>query len=74
MTKAIRKAIMRRSKFKNIFHKTRAKEDWNNYKKQRNFCVNLLCNTKKDYFESTEYKNVLQIIDNRNPVNSQAFF
>ena len=74
MTKAIRKAIMRRSKFKNIFHKTRAKEDWNNYKKQRNFCVNLLCNTKKNYFESTEYKFFLQIIDNRNPVHSQAFF
>ena len=33
MTKAQRKAIMHRSKLKkNIFHKTRAKEDWNNYK------------------------------------------
>ena len=27
-----RKAIMRRSKLKNIFHNTRAKEDWKNYK------------------------------------------
>ena len=35
--KALRKAIMHRLKLKNIFHKTRAKEDWNNYKKQRNF-------------------------------------
>ena len=50
MTKTLRKAIMHMSKLKTIFHKTRAKEDWNNYKKQRNFCVNLLCNTKKDYF------------------------
>ena len=32
MTKALRKAIMHRSKLKNIFHKTRAKEDWKNYK------------------------------------------
>ena len=32
MTKALRKTIMHRSKLKNIFHKTRAKEDWNNYK------------------------------------------
>ena len=33
MTKAIRKAIMQRSKLKNIFQKTKAKEGWNNYKK-----------------------------------------
>ena len=52
MTKALRKAIMHRSKLKNIFHKTRAKEDWNNYKKQRNFCVNLPLNTRKDYFKN----------------------
>ena len=32
MTKALRKAIMDLSKLKNIFHKTRAKEDWKNYK------------------------------------------
>ena len=68
MTKALRKAIVHRSKLKNIFHKTRAKEDWNNYKKQRNFCVNLLRNTKKDYFEKlnmndlTDDKKVLKTI------------
>ena len=56
MTKALRKAIMHRSKLKNIFHKTRAKEDWNNYKKQNNFCVNLLRNTKKDYFQKLNIK------------------
>ena len=30
MTKALRKAIMHRSKLKNVFHKTRAKEDTKN--------------------------------------------
>ena len=49
MIKVLRKAITHRSKLKNIFHKTRTKEDWNNYKKQRNFFVNFLRNTKKDY-------------------------
>ena len=29
MTKALKKSIMHRSKLKDIFHKTRAKEDWN---------------------------------------------
>ena len=36
MTKAPIKAIMHRSKLKNIFHKTRAKEDWNNYTNRGN--------------------------------------
>ena len=36
MTKAPIKAIIHRSKLKNIFHKTRAKEDWNNYKNRGN--------------------------------------
>ena len=62
MTKALRKAIMHWSKLKNIFHKTRAKEDWNNYKKQRNFCVNLLRNTKKDCFQKL---NVKDLTDNK---------
>ena len=62
MTKALRKTIMHRSKLKDTFHKTRAKEDWNNYKKQRNFCVNLLCNTKKDYFQNL---NIKDLADNK---------
>ena len=33
MTKALRKAIMHGSKLKTVFHKTKAKEDWNNCKK-----------------------------------------
>ena len=49
MTKALRKAIVHRAKLKNIFHKTRAKGDWNSYENQRNFCVNPLRKTKKDY-------------------------
>ena len=61
MTKTPKKAIMHRSKLKNIFHKTRLKEDWNNCKKQRNFCVNLLRNTKKDYFQKLNIKDLTDI-------------
>ena len=53
---------MHRSKLKNIFHKTRAKEDWNSNKKQRNLCGNLLRNTKKDYFQKL---NVKDLTDNK---------
>ena len=62
MTKALRKPIMHRSKLKSIFHKTRAIEDWKNYKKQRNSCVNLLRNIKKDYFLKL---NVKDLADNK---------
>ena len=62
MTKTLLKALMHKSKLKNIFHKTRAKEDWNNYKKQRNFCVNLLRNTTKDYFGKL---NIKDLTDNK---------
>ena len=58
MKKSLRKAIMHRSKLKNIYNKTRANEDWDNYKKQRNFCVNLLQNTKKDYFQKLNLKDL----------------
>ena len=72
MTKSLRKAIMHRSKLKNIFHKTRAKEDWINYKKQRNFCENLLRNTKKDYFQKL---NIKDLADNKKILeNNQTFF
>ena len=47
MTKALRKAIMTRSRLKNAYLKTRNSKNWENYKKQRNFCTNLLKKNKK---------------------------
>ena len=58
MSKALRKAIMHRSKFK----KKRTDIIWTNYKKQRNFCVTLLRRTKKDYFQNL---NVKDLSDNK---------
>ena len=49
---------MHRSKLKTIFHKTRTKEDWSNFKKQRNFCAKILRNTKKDYFQKLNIKDL----------------
>ena len=57
MSKALRKAIMVRSKLKNKYNKNRT-ENWDSYKKQRNFCVNLLKKTKKDYFNDLNIKNI----------------
>ena len=39
MTKALRKAIVTRSRLKNIYNKKRSYENRDKNKKQRNFCV-----------------------------------
>ena len=62
MSKALRKAIMHRSKLKNIYNNYRTEDNWANYKKQRNFCVNLLRKTKTEYFQKL---NVKDLSDNR---------
>ena len=62
-------------RLKNIFHKTRetrAIEDWDNCKKQRNFSVNLLRNTIKDYFQKL---NIKDFINNEKILgNNHSFF
>ena len=50
MTKVLRKAIMISSRFKNAYLKTRNSKNWQNNKKQRNFCTNLLKKTKSETF------------------------
>ena len=47
MTKILRKAIMKRSKSRNKFKEERNIENWSEYKRQRNFCSNLLKQSKK---------------------------
>ena len=56
--KQLRKAIMRHSRLKNIYNKTRSPENWNNYKKQRNFCVDLQRKTKRFHFEQINIKDI----------------
>ena len=46
MTKALRKAIMTRSRLKNIYLENQNITSYNNYKYQRNFCTNLFQNKK----------------------------
>ena len=58
MTKQLRNAFMWRSRLKNIYNKTRSPENWDNYKKQRNFCVDLLRKTKRSYFEQINIKDI----------------
>ena len=57
MTKTLKKATMHGSKFKNIYNKKRTNDNWTNYKKQRNLCVNLLRKTKADYFQNLNIRD-----------------
>ena len=58
MTKNLRKEIMKRSKLKNNFNKNRNHENWCKYKTQRNYCVNLLRKSKKQYFSNINVSDV----------------
>ena len=50
ITKPLRQAIIKRSKLKNKANKTKLLTDIRNYKKQRNYVVNLNKNAKVEYF------------------------
>ena len=57
LSKAFRKAIIHRSKLKK-YNKYRTEGNWVNYKKERNFCVNLLRKTKTEYFQKLNVKDL----------------
>ena len=53
---------MKSSKLNNNFNKNRNHENWCKYKTQRNYCVNLLRKSKKQYFSNI---NVSDVTDNK---------
>ena len=62
MTKGLHKAIMKRSRLRNKFLRDRTEMSRKEYKKQRNFCVNLLKKAIKDHIANVDVNSVL---DNR---------
>ena len=58
MSKALRKAIIHKSKLKKKHNKKRTDVNWANYNKQQNFFVTLLWRTKKDYFQNLNAKDL----------------
>ena len=58
MIKDLLKAIMKRSKQRSKFLKSRKLSDRKNYISQRNICKNLLKNTKRTYFNNLDIKKV----------------
>ena len=62
VSKKLSNTIMHRSKLKNRYNKIPNELNKNSYKRQRNFCVNLLRKEKKKFYETLDL-NVLE--DNR---------
>ena len=58
MNKTLVKAIMVRSKLRNIFLRNKTEENRSNYSKQRNLCVTLLRKSKREYFGNLNEKNL----------------
>ena len=58
MTKALRKAIMKRSELESKCAKNKTNENLKSYKKQRNFCSKLYKKERKKYYEMLDLKNV----------------
>ena len=56
MNRLLSKAFMNRSKLKKLYNKNPTTQNHNNYKKQRNFCVNLLKKEKKNYYSNLDLK------------------
>ena len=58
MTKALRKAIMKRSELESKYVKNKTNENLKSYKKQRNFCSKLYKKERKKYYERLDLNNV----------------
>ena len=58
INKTLLKEIMKRSKLNNRFLKDWTDENKNSYQLQRNYCVALLCQTKKEYYGNLDEKKV----------------
>ena len=52
VNKSLRKAIMKRSRLKNIYNSTKNVNDYSNYKKQRNLVLNLSKPSRRQFFEN----------------------
>ena len=60
-TKKLRKEIMGKSKLKNNFNKDRNHKSW--CKTQRNYCVNRLRKSKKQYFSNINVSDVTKFLE-----------
>ena len=54
MTRALRKAVMLRSRLRDRYYKDQTIENWNKFRKHRNSCVKLFRREKRNYHNSLD--------------------
>ena len=54
MTRALRKAVMLRSRLRNRYNKNQTIENWNEFRKHRNSCVKLFRREKRNYYNNLD--------------------
>ena len=64
MTKSLRKSIMTRSMLRNKYNRNRTYKNWIIFKRQRNKCVKILRNVKKEYLSNLNVKDVTEDVGN----------
>ena len=62
MNRVLRKATMLRSRLKNRYNKSSTAENWEAFRRQRNLCVKLFRNEKKNFYKNL---NISDITDNK---------
>ena len=60
MTKAPRKAIMKRSELESKYVKNKTSENLKSYKRQINFCSKLYKKERKNYYERLNSNNITE--------------
>ena len=71
MNKELSKAIMKRTRLRNTFLRNKSPESRENFNKQRNYCVQLVRKSKREYYGHLNEKNVT---DNKTFWKTVKFF
>ena len=58
MTKALKKAIMTRSRLENRYYQSKSMIDKINYKRQKNYCMRLYKRERKTYYNNLDLKSI----------------
>ena len=62
MNRTLRKAFMLRTRRKNRYNKNRSADNWDAFRRQRNFCVKLSRKVKRDFYNQLD---ISEVTDNK---------
>ena len=60
MNRTLRKAFMLRARLKNRYNKNKTADNWDAFRRQRNFCVKLSRKTKRDFYNQLDISEVTE--------------